>query len=78
MFHRFSKNSLVFLDTYLKRRKQGVKINEIESSIELFYQGHPKDLFLTRFFSTYFFKRLVVIYKRSRTCKLHTLVNITR
>ena len=49
----FSKITLVFLYSYVKRRKQGVKIIDTESFFQIPLSGVSKG-FLALFFSTYF------------------------
>ena len=41
----FSKNSLVFFYSYLKRRKQNVKINNTHGFFKSYFQGYLKNLY---------------------------------
>ena len=40
-----SEDAVTFVHSYLKRRKQGVKINDTESVFQLCLSAHHKDLY---------------------------------
>ena len=49
-------NAITFIYFYMKRRKQGVKINDTESLFKIFYQERLKDPSKVRFCSKYLLK----------------------
>ena len=56
----FSKNSLVFFYSYLKRRKQNVGINNTHSIFQILYSGVPQGSILRPILFTIFINALLL------------------
>ena len=55
--YRFSMDTLVFMYSYLKRRKQKVKINNIESLLKILVSGVPQGSILGPILFNLFIKK---------------------
>ena len=58
----FSKETLVFMYSYLKRRKQSVKINNTESLLKILVSGVPQGSILVAILFNLFINDFIVLF----------------
>ena len=71
-------NAITFIYFYMKRRKQGVKINDTESLFKIFYQERLKDPSKVRFCSKYLLKIFCSLQMKQNSQTLLMIIQSTQ
>ena len=72
----FSKNAFLFFYSYLKRRKQSAKLNNVESVSQMLITGVPQGSILGPILSNIIINDLVFIHKKRKTFKPSQMITL--